>query len=576
MDYLRRAAGLLVIVLSVACREAGGQPTRIATPDARLIADAAALINRTFAAPSGPGTSSSEYQNLQRLYSNANGSPRWVDAAGRPTLVAREALDLLCSAETDGLDPDDYDASRTVERAAALEGSPSPSDVAAFDVALSLGTLRYLHDLHAGRIDPATLGIRLERPTDHPDYVALLEGALARGRIAPEAAELTPPSIQYRALRELLARYRALASNPTLKPPPLPAEPLRPGDAFKGLPALQRLLAAFGDLPVDAAASAVPETYEGALVEAVRHFQRRHGLTADGVVGRATARALAVPPSARVNQIELSLERLRWLPRLAGRRLIAINIPMFRLWAWDANPPAGAPTLGMGVIVGRALDTQTPMLIEEMRSVLFRPAWNVPLSITQKEIVPRLGRDPGYLAREDMELVAGPGDGAPVVPATPENLMQLKHGALRVRQRPGPKNSLGLVKFDFPNDESVYMHGTPARELFSRARRDFSHGCVRVEDPVALAVWVLGGPPAWSREDVLDAMHAEGSHRVELARPLQVVLFYMTALVSPEEGTAWFADDIYRQDARLDAALAAESHQRRTRPVSTWTKFDAG
>ncbi len=359
----------------------------------------------------------------------------------------------------------------------------------------------------------------------------------------------------------MLTRYREVASNGTLRPPRLPGVAVRPGDACDDLPMLARLLAALGDLPGDRPRFLTPARYEGAMVGAVKHFQLRHGLDADGVIGGRTANALAVPLSWRVRQIELSLERLRWLPHLTGRRLVAINVPMFRLWAWDANPAAGVPTLGMDVIVGRALDTETPVFAEEMRAVIFRPVWNVPVSIARKEIVPAARRDPGYLTRENLDIVAGPADDAPVVPPTPDNLARLAAGALTVRQRPGPKNSLGLVKFVFPNDEGVYVHGTPAQALFGRSRRDFSHGCVRVADPVALAAWVLGEQPEWTRETIIEAMNGTRSRRVTLARPLQVLLFYMTAVVSPDDGTMRFADDIYRHDRTLDRALGSAPYQ---------------
>ena len=184
---------------------------------------------------------------------------------------------------------------------------------------------------------------------------------------------------------------------------------------------------------------------------------------------------------------------------------------MFRLWAWDSIPPDGAPTFDMGVIVGRALNTQTPVFVEEMRSVIFRPYWNIPSSILRHEILPAIERDSDYLRRQNMEIVSGAGDDARPVPATVDNLVQLRAGGLRVRQRPGPNNALGLVKFVFPNDENVYMHGTPAPQLFSRYRRDFSHGCVRLEDPVALAEWVLNDQPEWTRDRILTAMQGSAT-----------------------------------------------------------------
>ena len=192
-----------------------------------------------------------------------------------------------------------------------------------------------------------------------------------------------------------------------------------------------------------------------------------------------------------------------------------------------------------------------------MRYLVFRPYWNLPRSIVRNDVLPALARDPGYLQRNDMEIVRGAGDDAQAVAASNENLAGLREGGLRLRQRPGPKNSLGLVKFIFPNDANVYLHDTPAAQLFGRARRDFSHGCVRVANPVALAHWVLKDQPVWTRERVQAAMAGTLSLRVDLTEPLQVILFYMTAMVVPADQALHFASDIYGHDTRLARALAS-------------------
>ena len=302
-------------------------------------------------------------------------------------------------------------------------------------------------------------------------------------------------------------------------------------------------------------APTVGERYSGPLVEGVRRFQLRHGLEVDGVLGKATLAALQVPMAWRVRQIELALERLRWLPPLSGPRLIALNIPMFQVWGWDALPPNDVPSFETDVIVGRARSTRTPVLAGKLQEVIFRPYWNVPRSILLNEILPAIRRDPEYLSRQAMELVQGQGDDAPVVEASPENLTLLRQGRLRLRQRPGPRNALGAVKFMFPNDQHVYMHATPAQSLFKRNRRDFSHGCVRVKDPVALAEWVLRDEGDWPRERVQAAMSADRSQQVRLTRPIDVLLFYTTAGIMPD-GTIRFAEDIYDHDTRLDLALS--------------------
>jgi L,D-transpeptidase YcbB len=350
---------------------------------------------------------------------------------------------------------------------------------------------------------------------------------------------------------------------------------IHPGQLYADVETLRRELIAFGDMPPDAPAPREPGRYDRSIADGVRRFQVRHGLEPDGILGKSTIAALRVPLTWRVRQIELALERLRWLPHLVEERLIVLNIPMFRLWAWDMVPPGDTPAFGMDVIVGRALSTQTPVFAEEMREVVFRPYWNVPPSILRGEVLPKIERDPDYLRREDMEIVRGAGNDARRIELSPDAVAKLRQGTLRVRQRPGPKNALGLIKFVFPNDENVYMHDTPAQALFARSRRDFSHGCVRVADPVALAEWVLKDRPEWTRDRILAATTGPATIEVKLPRPIQVILFYTTAAVMPEDLTIRFAEDIYRHDARLDRALD-DLHHIRTRPVSTWTKPDAG
>jgi murein L,D-transpeptidase YcbB/YkuD len=480
---------------------------------------------------------------LQRLYGDR--PTLWLDPAGQPTRAAREALALLDDAQADGLDPVAYDAAAL----GAAAASPSP----AWDHALSGAMLRYLRHLHTGRVDPAEVGWRLPPRANEHDWPALLRKAIDEDRVASAAQALAPALPPYRRLRAALARYRESAARSEALPLPAASAPLRPGMAYAALDALRERLRVLGDL---GDAGAVSARYEGALVDAVQRFQARHGLAVDGVLGAATLAALNVPLARRVRQIELALERLRWLPHGDGRRTVAIDIPLFHLWALDA-PAGDAPPLDMRVIVGRALDTRTPVLVGEMRRVIFRPYWNVPRSIVRNEILPALARDPAYLARHDMEIVRGGGDDAAPVAASSANVALLRDGALRLRQRPGPRNSLGLVKFEFPNDDNVYLHGTPARALFERTRRDFSHGCVRVAEPVALAQWALAGTRAWTLERIESAMAGTRPVPVELARPVRVVLFYVTALVAPGDDGVRFAEDIYGHDARLERALAA-------------------
>lgn len=495
------------------------------------------------------GASVAERAELRDLY-QSDRAPLWIDAAGRPTRNMRDALTVLRHAAEDGLDPGDYYKEPPLEEAA------SPRELARLDVALSAGMLRYLRDLHMGRVNPLTIGVRLNVPRDQHDFAAMLRAAIGDQRVANLAVDLRPPLVQYQRLRSMLPRYRSLAADPNVLGPRSIARAIHPGEAYRDADALQRLLIALGDLPPDAPAAREAGRYEGAIVEGVRRFQSRHGLESDGVVGKNTIAALSVPLAWRVRQIELALERLRWLPHLGDERLIALNIPMFRLWVWNAVPQNGLPLFAMDVIVGRAQRTQTPVFVEELREVIFRPYWNVPPSILRDELLPQIERDPEYLRRENMDIVLGEGDNARRVEPTRDALAGLKRGTLRVRQRPGPGNALGLIKFLFPNREDVYMHGTPAQGLFDRSRRDFSHGCVRVADPVALAEWVLQDRPEWTRDRILAATGGTQTLSVKLPRPIKVILFYATAAVMPEDGAIHFADDIYGSDVTLDRALA--------------------
>lgn len=476
----------------------------------------------------------------------------WIEG-GRPTRAAFEAVRILEAAGAEGLNPASYragDLRRAADRLQAALADTAESERFGADLLASIS--RYLADVHLGRVDPRQIGFRLDAPSDRHDFLALVEDAARSDSLGRLIDEFRPPYLQYRRLTTALQDYRQRVARGSDVVVPDSALRLHPGDLLQETTGIRSRLVQLGDLPADTPAGDGP--YAGTIVDAMVRFQQRHGLTPDGIVGVGTLAALRVPLTQRVRQIELALERLRWLPHQQHARLLVINIPMFQLWAWDRSPRDADPVFETGVIVGRALNTQTPVLAKAMLEVNFRPYWNVPRSIVVNEIKPAVESNPEYLLDSDMELVDGDGDGAPVVDASPDNLERLWRGELRVRQRPGPRNALGLVKFVFPNEENVYLHGTPAQTLFSRARRDFSHGCVRVQDTVALAEWVLSPEGDWPRARIEAAMTDTRSTRVQLSEPVDVLLFYTTA-VAPPDGGLRFADDIYRHDARLDRAL---------------------
>jgi murein L,D-transpeptidase YcbB/YkuD len=497
------------------------------------------------------------YQDeMQGLYEPVDYAPVWF-ADGRPLPAAHEAVDALLAAESRGLLPADYDADRLdALLRASVAGLPLAGRALGLaDAAISLAFFRQLSDRHIGRVNPKNLHVDLDIEHKKLDLAAEVRGALAGGRVGRLAVEAEPHLVQYELVVRTLARYRALSREPA--PTLSPVKKVAPADSYPEARTLGERLAAVGDLaPADVPAPA-EVVYGAALAAAVKRFQSRHGLAADGVLGARTIGALNVPLTRRMRQLELALERLRWLPEAAASPLVVVNVPAFRLWAWGPDAAGGKPALAMNVVVGRALDTQTPLFTKQMRYLVFFPYWNAPFSLTRKEIVPKLRADPGYLAAQDMEVVASFGQPEPGSAAvTPEEIDALARGALKVRQRPGPHNALGPAKFIMPNDADVYLHGTPAQSLFARERRDFSHGCVRVADPTALAELVLAGAPGWDRKRIEAAMRGPREQRVDLPAPVPVYILYVTAYVE-QDGTAHFLDDVYGLDAKLEEALAA-------------------
>lgn len=484
--------------------------------------------------------------------------PVWTDGSGRATPQARAVAALLSRAAEKGLDPADYGGARWLGEVVRLAGGRATrAEVAAFEAGLTASVRRYAAALRHGRTSPLALGIQLlpeRNALDLGELVAELAAAPDPGAILAALEPTLPP---YGRLLAAHARYRVLAEalgDATVVPAPRgPA--LAPGDPYPSAGALADRLLALGDLPAAEVTPARAGIYTRGLADGVARFQARHGLLPDGRLGRATVAALDVPLSRRVRQIELTLERWRWLPPFRARQII-VNIPQFRLFALESAEDRVGGTLQMPVIAGRAYrETRTPVFTADIEYVVFRPYWDVPRSIAVNEIVPLVRAKPGYLERNRMELVNGQADDSPVVEATPENLAALERGALRVRQRPGADNTLGLIKFVMPNGYGVYLHGTPGRRSFLLPRRDLSHGCIRVSDPAELAAYVLRGEPGgWTPQVIDAATRAEDARRVKLTAPVHVMLLYGTALAT-EDGRILFFEDLYGLDRRLGELL---------------------
>jgi murein L,D-transpeptidase YcbB/YkuD len=494
-------------------------------------------------------------KHVQKFYELYGYSLPWVRGT-EPTAQAEQVIALLLQAEQKGLAAEDYDGPRWSARLASLKPAaqqPSEADAVRFDVAITVCVMRYISDLHIGKVNPKHFDFGLDVETkkyDLPEF--LRENVVDASDVAGAVAKVEPPYPGYQRTVQALHAYLEFAKESDGNPFPAIQKTIAPGDSYAGVPQLVRLLRLVGDLPADASMPADGTVYQAPLVEAVKNFQRRHGRVADGRITAQTLADLNVPLTQRVRQMQLTLERWRWLPVGLHSAPIVANIPEFRLRAYDENYKVA---LSMNVVVGKAYNHDTPVFSDAMQYAVFRPYWSVPYSIAKSEFLPQIVRDPDYLKKKGFEVVDSRQQVVTSGTVSSDVLAQLRAGKLFIRQLPGPKNSLGLVKFIFPNSYNVYMHDTPAQEFFAKSRRDFSHGCIRLEKPADLAVWVLRGNPGWDMARVRAAMNGSPNQQVNLTRPIPVLIVYGTAIVN-EDGLVHFYDDIYGHDAALEKVLA--------------------
>ena len=457
---------------------------------------------------------------------------------------AQSLIHTLEDAALKGLDPEDYDGSRWNGRLSHLW---TGAETIRFDLALTVSAMRYLSDVSSGKVSPEVFSFGIHFDQKKCDLPATLLQLVNARDVAGDLNRLEPPFEGYWRTQKALGEYLALARQDTDPP---------------GLARVERLLRLVGDLgPNDT------------LVDAVKRFQTRHGIEPDGRIGKDTLQQLNTPLSQRVRQLQLVLERWRWVPHSFPRPPIVVNIPEFRLRAYDDQY---RPELEMKVVVGRAYHHKTPVFSGSMTHMSFRPYWDVPLSIQRAEIVPRIAKDSAYLSKNDYEIVNSRREVVSTSTVSDDMLAQLRSGTLFIRQIPGDKNALGLVKFLFPNEYNVYLHSTPAKSLFSKSRRDFSHGCIRVEKPEELALWALRGLPGWDMDHIRAAENGTDSRQVNLDKPIPVLIVYGTAVVR-QDGEVFFFDDIYGHDATLKQLLDhgyPYSGWQPTRPHSAYIHVD--
>ena len=489
---------------------------------------------------------------VKEFYDESGDRLGW-SRGGKPTLQAIETIGILEKADQKGLDSRDYDGVKWPERLKALQspGGATESALVKFDVALTVSAIRYGTDLHLGKVDPKILHKDFDPEREKHNAGEFLWKSVVGARSVKDAVDpIEPPYPGYQRTLMALQKYMQMAKEEVPDPLPQVKKPIAPGQEYQGTGKLIRRLQFLGDLPASQPVPENSQSYSGDAVEGVKRFQMRHGLEAAGKLGPETITELNRPMSERVEALRLTLERWRWIPDNFTQPPILVNIPEFVLRAFDALDAPGKPALMMRVVVGRALRTQTPVMAEEMKYLIFWPYWNVPPSILRAEIVPKIAKDPEYLQKNNFEVTTYSGEVVTDGIVSEEVLAQLRAGKLMVRQKPGPKNALGLIKFVFPNADNIYLHSTPSQALFGESRRDFSHGCIRVEDPRALATWVLRNNPGWTRERVEAAFQAQEQEQVNLAHEIPVLILYGTA-ISKEDGQVFFFEDIYGYDKAM-------------------------
>ena len=502
----------------------------------------------------------SDYRlHLTNFYRPSGYRLAWI-RDGEPTPQAIELIGILQDADRVGLLAEDYDASRWADRLTLLKGPHEGADEARFDAALTVSIMRYVSDVHIGRVNPQSLGFQFDVSHKKLDLPHFVRERLVNGTdLRSELAAVEPPFAGYQRLRTALLHYMELAKSGDGEKV-LDAGTVLPGGRYEGIAGLTSRLRLLGDLPDSVTIAPDSLVYEEALVDAVKHFQERVALPPTGVLDYKTVVAMNVPLSDRIEQMRLGLERYRWLPYQFKQPPVVINVPEFRLYGFNKD---GKVALTMRVNVGEDYNHQTPMFENNIQYMIFRPYWTPPPNILRMEIIPDMEKTPS-LQELNLELVGASGViGSGNV--TPAMLQQVRAGKLTVRQPPGPENGMGLVKFMFPNQYHVYIHDTPASlDMFSEAaegdegelKRVASHGCIHVQDPAGFAAFLLRNTPGWNLERVQQAMHkGRDNVRVNLAPAVPVLIFYMTVAVE-ENGDVHFFRDIYDHDRTLRLELA--------------------
>jgi murein L,D-transpeptidase YcbB/YkuD len=643
--HARTAVSTLLLLAIVAAAGCHRHRKTLSAPNTTDYADNLRAVTANATLPTLRWPNYSDYHSaVATFYDDRNYEIAWLRDL-KPTAQTSAFIQLFQNAGAKGLNPEDYDASRWPARlsriaqvAAAHDTSDTAQDaVAQFDAAMTICVMRYISDLRVGRVNPQHFNFDIDVADKRYDLAEFVsDNAVDAANVPALIRSVEPDSDQYRATEAALAHYLSLAQlQAAAAAPPLPDVPksgIAPGGSYSATGQLQARLQLEGDAPgaypyqaasqsqpqpakasgklklgattlararrllhrkpkasANAAQSAPPQpaapaftppnlppTYTPELSAAVKLYQHRHGLVDDGKLTPDTIHSLNVPLTERVIQLQNSLERWRWLPSQYINAPLMVNLPEFLLRGYS---PTHQLDFTMKVVVGKVVgDHDTPVFAHMMKYLIFRPYWNVPHDIVEKELMTHIRTSGvGYLASHNFEVTDSKGN-----VQTGFTTQQIEHGGLQVREKPGPKNSLGLVKFMFPNQYDIYLHSTPEPELFDRTRRDFSHGCIRVQKPEDLAVWVLAasGTPAppgknWDAATIHDTMTSgPDNHQINLKTPLPIVIFYLTAIAA-EDGHTHFFEDLYGYDQQLQQVLS-QGPPYPVKPDPAMTKSSSG
>jgi murein L,D-transpeptidase YcbB/YkuD len=556
--YLGALMSAFILVAGFGCKKvqrANGEVSRNWTPpqqDVYLGVPATAVreaIQKRIASPAPSGVSADQWKHVKSLYSTFSNNLLWLDDKGAHQPRVSALLNAVADADSDAIRLDSFPVADLTRSLGAIDkGKPTADDLADADLLLSSAFVAYGESMLTGQMNPAGLAQNWHISAREERVDSALTLTLREDDFGAGLVRMRPQDPGYDSLRVEFVRFRDLVSRGAWDTVPAGRQ-LKPGDSDSParLAALRARLTAEGYLSDSTAATSTvasdsaadttkkttkavraqrtgPGVYDRHLAAAVADFQARHSIGVDSMLGKETVDAMNVPASYRLAQVAANLERYRWMPRSLGSRYIIVNVPQFHLEAFDS----GQKSLEMKVIVGQEYeDKATPVFSDSMEFVIFKPYWNIPDAIAAKEVWPKVSSNPGYLAANEMEVYND-------------------HGTRRVRQLPGSKNALGLVKFMFPNDFNIYLHDTPNGELFKKDVRAFSHGCIRLEKPAELAQWVLG----WDADRVQQAMHDGPNNRqVNLPKKIPVYIVYFTTYV--RGGQLYFGNDLYDRDSKL-------------------------